>query len=245
MWITLVGLLTCYDGLSSCEDLVVKNNSMTSDETAARSNHMRVRIFQCCDSPLLWTRGEFHFLCARANTSSHWTHNVFCHMKMTYLAVAQCCKASIKSEKQPIIAQVIHFTNALHLLMGHSSPSCIRPPLVFICKPTLGPLFFWPPPKYHFSVWNVQYTDVPCSTVQTSRGCWWGCGQAIKMELNREYATPHFYAHTATDRRLNMHQMAVNRPQTLSYLGDERPSGYCYGISSMYIPLCAFITLIL
>lgn len=70
-WITPVGLLTCYDGLSSCEDLVVKNNSMTSDETAARSNHMRVRIFQCCDSPLLWTHREFHFLCARANTSSH------------------------------------------------------------------------------------------------------------------------------------------------------------------------------
>lgn len=33
------------------------------------------------------------------------------------------------------------------------------------------------------------------------------------MELNGEYSTPHLSAHTATDRRIIMHQMAVNGPQ--------------------------------
>lgn len=46
------------------------------------------------------------------------------------------------------------------------------------------------------------------------------------MELNWEYTTPHFSAHTTHDRRLTVHQMAVKwLSDCLSYLGDEIPLG--------------------
>lgn len=67
-----------------------------------------------------------------------------------------------------------------------------------------------------------------CSTGWMSRGRWWGYGQGISVLLNWEYSTPHLPAHTATDRRLIMHQMAVNGPQTACLIrASSSPQALC------------------
>lgn len=142
--------------------------------------------------------------------------------------MTRTCRAAIPCALQPIIGHVLFF-----VVFQCRSPQFeyqLRKLYKTSKKRVQWVTFGFHTPTLQALLWSVSFIfphnllffclsvhlsgRLQCSTVgiHSPWGCWWGYAHGISMGLNGEYSTPHLSAHTSTDRRLSLHQMAVNGP---------------------------------